>query len=217
MPKLLAAVWLSILGTVSSGCVDIVATGTSRYVERVERSFAVTGRPDVSVSTFDGSIEVHSWDRPDVLVVIEKMASDKGAAERIEVRAEQTGNRIVLDVIPPADQHAPLHWSRSRGARLIVSMPEAGDLLAEQVERGCVVHARRAQQLCIALVPSKDRVRQIEEHHGRLSEVRVGCHLTDPFSYAKRCPISSTPLGFWIDLDQLRCGLISVKTTAFRQ
>lgn len=139
MPRLLAAVGLSVLGTVSSGCVDIVATGTSRYVERVERSFAVTGRPDVSVSTFDGSIEVRSWDRPDVLVVIEKMASDKGAAERIEVRAEQTGNRIVLDVVPPADQHSPLDWTRSRGARLIVSMPEAGDLRAKSGDGSIVV------------------------------------------------------------------------------
>ena len=90
MPKF--AVGLSVLGALSSGCIDIVATGAPRYVERVERTFAVTGRPDVSVSTFDGSIEVHSWGRPEVRVVIEKMASDKGAAERIEVRAEQTGN-----------------------------------------------------------------------------------------------------------------------------
>ncbi len=125
------AVCVSVLSLVSSGCIDIVATGTSRYVERVERSFAVTGRPDVSISTFDGSIEVHSWDRPDVRVVIEKMASDKGAAERIEVRVEQTGDQIVLDVLAPTGQQFPLDWTGSRSARLIVSMPEAADLRAK--------------------------------------------------------------------------------------
>ncbi len=131
MPRSLAAVGLSVLGALSSGCVDIVATGTPRYVERVERSFALTGRPDVAVSTFDGSIEVHSWDRPDVLVVIEKTAADKGAAERMEVRAEQTGNRIVLDVLRPTGEQSPMSWLGSRGARLIVTMPEAGDLRAK--------------------------------------------------------------------------------------
>lgn len=131
MGRFNVAVGMSVLSVMCSGCIDIVATGTSRYVERVERSFAVTGRPDVAVSTFDGSIEVHSWDRPDVRVVIEKLASDKGAAERIEVRAEQTGNRIVLDVLTPTGEHFPLDWTSSRGARLIVSMPEAADLRAK--------------------------------------------------------------------------------------
>lgn len=133
------AVGLSILVAWSAGCVDIVATGAARHVERVERSFELTGRPDVAVSTFDGSIEVHSWDRPDVRVVIEKMARDKGAAERIEVRAEQSGNRIVLDVLAPSEEHLPFGWTSSRGARLIVSMPEAGDLRAKSGDGSIVV------------------------------------------------------------------------------
>ncbi len=140
MKKSVAAVGVSVAGVLLSGCVDIVANGGgTRYVERVERSFPVSGRPDVAVSTFDGSIEVRSWDRPDVLVVVEKMAADKGAAERIEVRSEQTGNRIVLDVLRPTGEQSPMSWLGNRGARLIVTMPEAGDLRARSGDGSIVV------------------------------------------------------------------------------
>ena len=69
-----------------------------RYVDRQDKRFTVSGTPDVSLSTFDGSIEIRPWDRSEVLVTVEKHARDKADADAIEVHAEQNGNRIVVEV-----------------------------------------------------------------------------------------------------------------------
>ena len=110
-----------------SGCVEVSGVSWPRYVERDEKRFSVSGRPDLTVSTFDGSVEIRAWDRPEVLVVIEKRAAHKEEADTIEVRAEQNGNRVVIDVKAP---HLTNLWHGSRSANLIVSVPAASDVRA---------------------------------------------------------------------------------------
>lgn len=111
----------------ASGCVEGSGVASPRYVERDEKRFLVSGRPDLSLSTFDGSVEIRAWDRPEVLVVIEKRARDKGEAATIEVRAEQNGDRVVVDVKASARANP---WHGSRSANLIVSVPGASDVRA---------------------------------------------------------------------------------------
>src|SRR5262249_38197831 len=61
-------------------CVDIVGADIrNNYVEREEKTFTTSGKPDVVVATFDGSIEIRPWSRPEVHVVIEKRGVDKAA------------------------------------------------------------------------------------------------------------------------------------------
>ena len=52
LPAVLAAL------IAAPGCVDIVGADLGRYVERDEKHFAMSGKPDVTLSTFDGSIEI---------------------------------------------------------------------------------------------------------------------------------------------------------------
>lgn len=111
-----------------AGCIDIVGADMGRYVEREDKRFAVSGRPEIAVSTFDGSIEVRPWDRPDVEVVVEKHAASKESAASIVVDAQQSGNKITVDVRAPHTSGFSFHIGRS--AKLIVSMPAAGDLAA---------------------------------------------------------------------------------------
>jgi DUF4097 and DUF4098 domain-containing protein YvlB len=106
-----------------------VATGSSRYVSRDEKRFSVTGRPQVTLSTFDGSIEVRAWDRSEVLVQVEKYALTDEAAADIEVRAEQSGDHVTVDVRNRlANRHFTLGLNRS--ARLVAFVPGALDLQA---------------------------------------------------------------------------------------
>src|SRR5205085_11314894 len=81
VPRLAAAAMLTaaIAGT---GCVGIV--GAARFIDREERRFAVSGTPSVTLSTFDGAIEIRQTDRQEVAVTVEKRASSKEAASRIE-------------------------------------------------------------------------------------------------------------------------------------
>jgi DUF4097 and DUF4098 domain-containing protein YvlB len=113
--------------TVGPACVEIV--GSPRYTEREEKRFPVSGQPDVSLSTFNGSIEVRPSERSEVTVTIERRAWSKEAAAQIEVRAEQTGNRVVVDVRMPKGVHM-LGFNQSASANLIVSLPAASDVQA---------------------------------------------------------------------------------------
>ena len=83
------------------GCIDIVGADLGKYVEREEKHFAVAGKPDVSLSTFDGAIEIRPWDKAEVQVVIEKRGRNKEATDAIEVHAEANGNHIEVRVTTP--------------------------------------------------------------------------------------------------------------------
>jgi hypothetical protein len=104
-----------------AGCVDISA-GESHMIERVEKRYTVTGTPQVKVGTFDGRVTVSTWDRPEVLVTIEKYAMDQASADRMEVVATQDGDRI--DVQVRQERLSGLNFNFGpHGARLIVSLP----------------------------------------------------------------------------------------------
>src|SRR5881628_233126 len=70
-----AAIFLALLST---GCVDIVGADIHQVV-REEKHFSTTGKPEVVLSTFDGSIEIRPWDKPDVQVIVEKRGRDDAA------------------------------------------------------------------------------------------------------------------------------------------
>jgi DUF4097 and DUF4098 domain-containing protein YvlB len=113
----------------AAACVDIVGADFPQYLEREEKPFAVTGKPEVTLTTFDGSIQIRPWDKSEVLVVIEKRALDKDAVDTISVDARQDGNRIVIDVKAP--RHDGFLHSHHRSAKLIVSMPANADVRAK--------------------------------------------------------------------------------------
>jgi DUF4097 and DUF4098 domain-containing protein YvlB len=117
-----------VLALFSSACVDLVGADVGRYVEREEKRYTVTGRPELNVSTFDGRIEVRPWDRSEVDVVIEKHAGSKESAASMVVDARQTGNQITVDVRMPHERHLSFMFGHT--AKLIVSVPRASDLTA---------------------------------------------------------------------------------------
>ena len=82
----------------SVGCANISGSDLGRFVQRDEKRFIVDGKPEVVLSTFDGSIEIRSWDGPDVLVIVEKRAATQSAAASIEVLSAQQGNRVSVEV-----------------------------------------------------------------------------------------------------------------------
>lgn len=102
-----------------------VRVDTEERTAREEKRFNVTGPPEVRVTTFDGSIEIRSWDRDEVLVEIEKRGGDEQALESIQIKAEQQGDRIEVDVTRPSggDSFVGIGIHISTAARLIVSVP----------------------------------------------------------------------------------------------
>jgi putative adhesin len=120
-----------VLGALAaSGCVAISGSDLGKYVEREEKRFATTGTPDVELSTFDGSIEIRPWDKPEVEVIVEKRGPSPSSIADIEVNASQSGNHITVET-RWAKRTGGFRFGWSRSARLIVSLPASSDILAK--------------------------------------------------------------------------------------
>jgi DUF4097 and DUF4098 domain-containing protein YvlB len=103
-----------------------VNLNTEGLTTREKRTFPVSGQPDLTLETFDGSIEIHSWDRNEVEVEIEKRAMDQSLIDQMTVEAEQQGDRIVLRVKGPSrqeDRGVTIGVHVSPAARLLVAVP----------------------------------------------------------------------------------------------
>lgn len=104
-------------------------------VSRDSKRFTVSGQPDVQVETFDGPIEIHSWDRNEVEVEIEKRAMEQSLVDDMKVVAEQAGNRIVVKVTGPrrsSESHGiqiGVHFGPT--ARLRVALPKQSQVTAK--------------------------------------------------------------------------------------
>ena len=112
-----------------AGCVEIGAD-IGRYVEREEKHFSMSGKPDVVLGTFDGSIEVRPWDKAEVEVIVEKRGRGKDDVAEIDVHSEQSGNHVEVTVRQPRERRFGLHFG-GRSAKLIVSLPAASDVSAK--------------------------------------------------------------------------------------
>ena len=104
-------------------------------VSRETKRFEVTGVPDVNLDTFDGTIEIHSWDRNEVEVEVERRAMEQRLVDDMAITAEQQGDRITVKVTGPgrgtdgfSGVQIGVHFSPS--ARLRVALPRNSRLTA---------------------------------------------------------------------------------------
>jgi len=129
VPSSLSLGFLMTVGVLAAGCVNISA-GNGRYTDREEKRFTVEGKPDLKLRTADGSIEIRSWDSPDVLVVVEKRAFAKEAAAAITMTSDQEANHISVDVKMPSEQVFGWFVGGFGGVKVTVSLPAASDVQA---------------------------------------------------------------------------------------
>ena len=66
--RALAASGLLICAAGMTAC--SINVDTQGFIEREEKRFTVDGVADLTLYTFDGTVEVRVWDRPDVVVEI---------------------------------------------------------------------------------------------------------------------------------------------------
>jgi DUF4097 and DUF4098 domain-containing protein YvlB len=124
-----------LLGALSTGCV--VTVDSHSEVLREEKRFPVSGVAEVRVATFDGSIQVQSWDKPEVLIEIEKRGPSREATQGLVVTATHTGNVVELEVKrPKSESFSGLGIHRTANARLIVNVPRTTNLRARTGDGG---------------------------------------------------------------------------------
>jgi DUF4097 and DUF4098 domain-containing protein YvlB len=109
----------------------MVSVDSQALIDREEKRFTVKGMPHLQLKTFDGAIEIRSWERSEVLVEIEKRGATREAVDALVVQADQDGDRIVVDVKKPAGEafHG-FGFHHSASAKLIVSVPRRSDVSA---------------------------------------------------------------------------------------
>jgi hypothetical protein len=111
-----------VLSALASGCT--VTVDSQSQIVREEKRFTVSGETDLRLATFDGSIRIQSWDKPEILVEVEKRGSTREAIDGLQVVSEQKGNTIEFEVKRPrAETFSGMGFHRSATARLIVSVP----------------------------------------------------------------------------------------------
>ena len=116
-------------GVLAAGCT--VTVDSQSQIVREEKRFTVSGVADLRLTTFDGSIRVQSWDKPDIVVEIEKRGSTRESVDALQVVSEQTGSTIELEVKRPREEtFRGIGFHRSASARLIVSVPRRVNLRA---------------------------------------------------------------------------------------
>jgi DUF4097 and DUF4098 domain-containing protein YvlB len=127
--RFLSAVVLSTLTL--AGCeVNLNSQGLST---REVKTFAVKGQPEVSLDTFDGAIELHSWDRNEVEIEVERRANEQSLIDQITVSAEQHGDAIILKVTGPSriERHGlTIGVDITPQARLRVALPRNANISA---------------------------------------------------------------------------------------
>jgi hypothetical protein len=141
---------LVVAGALVAGCE--VNLNTEGLTAREVKTFKVAGTPDVALDTFDGAIELHSWDRNEIEVEVEKRAMEQTLLDEIKVEAQQQGDKIIIKVTGPA---RPEHRGVTIGmhisptARLRVAVPRSaninatsgdGSIRAEAIEGKLVLH-----------------------------------------------------------------------------
>jgi DUF4097 and DUF4098 domain-containing protein YvlB len=131
-----------------------VNLNTEGLSARETKTFAVKGLPNVVLETFDGAIEIHSWDKPEVEVEIEKRAMEQALIDEIKVEADQQGDVVTIKVTGPRRTEfrgVTIGMHISPTARLRVVVPRSsniqatsgdGSIRAEAVEGKIVLTTR---------------------------------------------------------------------------
>ena len=118
------------LGLLSAGCT--VTVDSHSEIVREEKRFIVDGRADLRVSTFDGAIEIQSWDKPEIVVEIEKRGPSKASIDGLSVVSSQKGRVIELEVKRPKEESfSGIGLHRTANAHLIVRVPVETDVRAQ--------------------------------------------------------------------------------------
>lgn len=120
--------------------------------ERVEKRFPVAAEStaELRLQTFDGSVEVRTWDRPEVLVYVDKRGEHAKVLERIEVLAEQKGELISVEARDSnKSRFVGIGLSVSPSAKMVATVPRRtnvvirtpdGSIVVERIEGRVEVH-----------------------------------------------------------------------------
>src|SRR3954470_502081 len=118
------------------GCT--VTLDSQSEIVRDEKRFTVKGSPTVHLTTFDGAIQIQSWDKSDVLIEIEKRGPTREAVDAVQIKSSQNGDTIEVEVVKPRSTFS-VGVRVSPTARFNVWLPRASDVNARSGDGSILV------------------------------------------------------------------------------
>jgi DUF4097 and DUF4098 domain-containing protein YvlB len=122
--KNLALGVLSAAALASAACtIDVRGMQDEGVVVREQKRISLTGDPNVTIRTFNGSIQLRSWDQNEILVDIERRAETLDDAKEIQVETSEAGGNVVIEAKHPGRRGFAMHMGVSPGVRMTVTVP----------------------------------------------------------------------------------------------
>ena len=72
-------------------------------------TFNVSGSPRVSITTFDGPVKIHGWDKQQVSYTATKHAHDEDTLKQISIQAQQQGQTVTVNAVNENDANGSVH------------------------------------------------------------------------------------------------------------
>lgn len=83
--------------------------GGPKFTSQETRSFPVSGSPRVTITTFDGTVKIHGWDKPEVSYTATKHAHDEESLKLISIQAQQQGQAISVNAVDDNTHNGSVH------------------------------------------------------------------------------------------------------------
>ncbi len=125
MVKNLVIGLLATAALASSACtIDVQGSGEgAQATVREKRTIPLTGMPTVTVRVSNGSVQLRSWDRNEILVDIERRAATLEDAKRIVVETSEDSGNVLIEQKNPRHSDDWIHFGRSPSVRLTINVP----------------------------------------------------------------------------------------------
>src|SRR5215213_7959698 len=83
---------------------------SERVTAKETKTFSVGSAPRITLSTFDGQVTVHGWDKPEVTYTATKGAADEETLKQISIQSQQQGDVISISTVNTEDVNGRVNF-----------------------------------------------------------------------------------------------------------
>ena len=83
--------------------------GGPKFTSQETRTFTVSGSPRVTLTTFDGQVKIHGWDKSEVSYTATRNAHDEESLKLLAIHAQQQGQSITVNAVNENGVNGSIH------------------------------------------------------------------------------------------------------------
>jgi DUF4097 and DUF4098 domain-containing protein YvlB len=128
------AICLPLLAIFLAGCddMDLNIGGSDRYREDFHFSFPLSAGGSLRLDTFNGAVEISSWDKDTIDIDGTKYANSEYRLKEMKIDIAPSANSITIRTLPPIDHRG------NSGARFTIHVPKKTELASIVSSNGAI-------------------------------------------------------------------------------